>query len=824
MMSIRTILLAALAAALLATGCSKSGKGGGGASPVDYAFRPNGGAEHRQADAAFNSAGTAGLAVWTEASTSFTLESRILYSVYSAGAWSAEAELAVQAEDAHVATDGTRFMVVWSGLENGIRSVYARLYGASVWGAVATLESATGQAFHPRVASNGSGFCAAWSQHDGAAYRAYASLFTTAWEVSPTRLDAASGAFEPEIASDGSGYAVTWIQADGDVGANVYALSGTWHWLGAAVVNDTAGSCASPRIASNGGSYAVAWYRSDVIYASACAAAVWGAEQTISPAGSCGFPRIVSSGSNYCIAWPQAGAGGFDLYANVSSGAAWLPANAVAVDATAGNALDASVASTGAGFAVAWVQDEGGPLYVNHVSLYGGSWTAPAVVATGLGSCHDTPAVRRLDATTYALVWTQATGTDAAAPLAVFARSLTTGGTFGTETRLVQGAWYGSSLAPQVAVNVASGTALAVWEQYHNGTKGVYGSLYAAGAWGTPAVIEDRGEAPVVTGDGAGFLAAWIRDGNDVRARRYVPATGWGAAATVDASVETVSALKVASNGTTACVVWQQKSGTKQSILASLLTLASSTWSGAADIDTTDAADCSAPRIAAAGSRYGVAWTQDDGVDVHVYASVHDVAWGAPAHVDNGTATDAATPDIASDGAGLCATWIQSDRVHVNRWTTTAAWTTATARTIDSATGSNRKTPRVASHGTDRFCVAWIENDYVVANAYDGIDWQTDAALIETISGASDEPRIAGSGTGYAVTWRKLSGGRHDLYGNVLAGGSWSTTSLLLEGLDRDVDAKTALVYDGAYYLSLHAQYEPADPLLWQIQQVLFRR
>jgi hypothetical protein len=807
---------------LCAAGCGGGGDDDDDGVPIDPTFRPAAGAEHKRVDAVFDNAGTTGIAVWTENSAASILESRILYSVYSSGTWSAEAELAARAEDAHIATDGVNFMAVWSGYESGIRSVYARRYGSTGWGAATALESAAGYALHARIASNGTGFCATWCQHDGTAFRIHANRFTTDWEAVPFRLDAATGAYEPDVASDGTGYAVTWYQGDGNIGAAVYDGS----WTAAALT--AAGSCLSPRIASTrtAGSYVVTWYRSNVIYASHHALGAWGAAQTVSPAGTCGLPGIAASGSAYCIVWPQLGAVDMDLYASIDAGTSWTPAGASAVDATAGDVLAASVASVGTGFAVAWRENEGGTVDVDYVSLYAATWSAPAVLPTGLGDCHDTPAVRRRDAATYTLVWSQAAGTDATSPLTVFARSLTTGGTLGTETDLVRGAWYGSSLAPQVAVNVAAGTALAVWEQYLNGTKGVYGSVYAGGAWGTPAAIEERGASPVVAGDGTGFLVAWIRDGSDVRARRYVPATGWGAAVTVDASDEDVSELQVASAGATACVAWRQLSGTKQSILARVLTVASSTWSSVEDIDDIDTADCGALRLAAAATsgRYGVVWVQDEAND-HVYAALLDGSWGAPVHIDEGSATDAAAPDIASDGDGFCATWVQANRIYINRWTVAAPWDTTTELAIDTASALARKTPRIASHGANRYGAAWIEDVVVVANAYDGTAWQATAVVVDTGTGASDALRIAAAGgSGYALTWRESGGGVYNLYGNVLAGGSWGTAPVLLESLSRDVAEATALAHDGTYYLSLHAQYEDADPLLWQVHRVRFRR
>jgi hypothetical protein len=361
---------------------------------------------------------------------------------------------------------------------------------------------------------------------------------------------------------------------------------------------------------------------------------------------------------------------------------------------------------------------------------------------------------------------------------------------------------------------------LAVWEQYHNGTKGIYGSFGKNGNWVAPFVIADRGASPAAASLGGTYLVVWV-DGHDVSAR-LSDGVAWGTPQIIDSSAGDASSPRIAAQGTTYGVTWQQNGNIYTNVYNDTAT---PSWNGALEIDSTADA-CSVPQIAANGSGYCVAWLQFVTPHYRLFASISTdagVTWNPPDSLDAVAAT-AASPSIASNGTGYCAGWVQNNRMYTNPWG--GAW--GGAQPIDDGTGHIGSVAGVASSGTG-YAAVWTQGatvsdpHHVYANRFDAGLW-TGAVLLESFANLSDEPRIAGGPAGYGVTWRQFDGARYNLLANAFAHDSWSPNTPTLESGGLDVDAKHVLGYDGRYYLSLYSQYVSSDPLRLMVWWVQFWR
>lgn len=400
-------------------------------------------ASHSGASVVFNSAGTSGLAVWQENSGPSV---RLLYSLYTPGAWQPEAELTQGGKYAGAATNGTTFMVAYQ--KNGM--LYFRIYDGS-WGAE-TLVSGTNYSISPVIVSNGTGYAVAWVEWESPTYNLYANIYNgSAWD-GPALIDAgANFVNSPRIASNGAGYAVTWYQNDGtenSIYANIYNGSA---WGGAILLENSDFYSNYPQIASNGTGYGVTWQQYDGsnynIYANIYNGTSWGGATPVENSNNYPVaPQIASNGVGYAVAWSQYDSAAFtySIYANIYNGGAW--GTAALVESLGFYADSPRIASNGTGYAVTWIQDDGAVDNI-HANIHDGiAWGGAALIESGAGSAGTPFIVRKGPG--YAAVWEQPGSGDASS---LFIALYGTG--WSTETSLVSGTHRSASTDPALATN-----------------------------------------------------------------------------------------------------------------------------------------------------------------------------------------------------------------------------------------------------------------------------------------------------------------------------------------------------------------------------------
>lgn len=161
-----------------------------------------------------------------------------------------------------------------------------------------------------------------------------------------------------------------------------------------------------------------------------------------------------------------------------------------------------------------------------------------------------------------------------------------------------------------------------------------------------------------------------------------------------------------------------------------------------------------------------VAWSETDGVWWSMWARryVPGVGWGAPGLIETDDTGHAIAVEMAVDASGnVTAVWTQDDSMNVyvyaNRYTDGVGWGTATK--IQSDLMQSTAFPHVAMDASGNALAVWSEYDGTRMNIWArlysvGVGWGT-AALIETDdTGNATEPRIAMNTGGEAlVVWQQ---------------------------------------------------------------------
>jgi hypothetical protein len=281
---------------------------------------------------------------------------------------------------------------------------------------------------------------------------------------------------------------------------------------------------------------------------------------------------------------------------------------------------------------------------------------------------------------------------------------------------------YGDSTSPELAVDPA-GNAMVVWNQYDGTRHDVRARRYTAGVgWGTAHLIEIDNQTadgrPQVEADANGnFIAVWIQtDGvrNNVWANRYVAGTGWSGRTLIETdNGNAISIVIDVHESGEAIAIWEQNDGVRDNLWASRYVagnwtatlietgdgnvqwpqvaygangdaiavwtqtnqgaasvyanryVAGSGWSGATLIETDDAGNANAPKVAV--DRHGhaiVVWNQHDGTGYNFVLNrfVAGRGWGTATLLETDEALTKGTPDIAIDHRGdAIAVWSQYD-------------------------------------------------------------------------------------------------------------------------------------------------------------------
>lgn len=326
-----------------------------------------------------------------------------------------------------LASNGSGYMSLYV-LYNPSSDIYgnltARHFDGTVWrDSVTIAEDVYFESGHPRVATNGTTYRTAWltwgetidlysSQYDGEAWSSdqlvAADLeiisISDYWEGSP-------GA--PQLASNGEGYGIFWFDR-GNVMSSLYANGG---WSTPEDIGDIEffswNHNESPRVASNGAGYAVAW-RSiteqifSTLYANVYDGTAWGGIERFNASQSVIFDMIdnnrllKASGEKYALLW---GTPYSEILTSVYDGTQW---SAITKLNDAQNSPPQfQLASDGAGFLAAWIQDSGNSTYELVMSGFkDNEWGSPEIVDRNEFSKYDLNLQGGADS--YQAIWTRA--------------------------------------------------------------------------------------------------------------------------------------------------------------------------------------------------------------------------------------------------------------------------------------------------------------------------------------------------------------------------------------------------------------------------------
>src|SRR6266550_4434710 len=298
----------------------------------------------------------------------------------------------------------------------------------------------------------------------------------------------------------------------------------------------------------------------------------------------------------------------------------------------------------------------------------------------------------------------------------------------------------------KLAVN-QNGDAMAVWQQGDSsGVSSIWANRYnaASGRWRTATLIESNaGKAflpHVGMDDNGNAIAVWVQnDGtyDSMWANRYVAGQGWGTPELIETNTGDADFARVAVNGNgVAVALWKQSNGVNHDIWSNIY-VPGQGW-GTATLMEANPNDGSEPWVAADKNGNAMAvWRQYKGVqpDPSIWANRYVVGtgWGTPTRIDSSD-RNGQDPALAVNGNGdAIAVWHQWDDAGV--------------------------------------AISIWANEYVA-----GQGWGT-ATLIETDSGAADNPDVAIDSGGNAIAvWRQFDGTADSIYANrYLAGQGWGT-------------------------------------------------
>lgn len=371
-------------------------------------------------------------------------------------------------------------------------------------------------------------------------------------------------------------------------------------------------------------------------------------------------------------------------------------------------------------------------------------------------------------------VWQQG---DSADVLSIWANRYDVGsGSWGTATLIESNS--GVATKPQVAMD-NNGNAEAVWIQNDGTYNRMWANRYVAGqGWGTPQEIENNpGDAdfPRVAVNGSGNAMALWKQFNgvnyDIWANRYDVASGtWGTPTLIESSSQDASEPWVAmDNSGNAMAVWRQSDGGDLSIWANRYDAGSGTW-GTATLLENNPGFASFPHVGFDNSGNAiVVWYQAFGQansSRHIWANRYVVGsgWGTATRLDSYT-TNCAVPSLSVNGGGnAMAVWRQPDTqgaalsIWANQYdVVSGSWGTATL--IETSSGA-ADLPDVAMDSSGNATAVWKQSDdtfnSIYANRYvAGQGWGT-ATLIETQTGAADNPKVETDGNGNAIAvWQQ---------------------------------------------------------------------
>ena len=391
---------------------------------------------------------------------------------------------------------------------------------------------------------------------------------------------------------------------------------------------DDIGDATGPQVAANASGRGIAvWLQSDGIrdnvWASTYAPETgWGTPQLVerNDVGTSVSPQVgIDAAGNALVVWAQRDGSMFSIWANrYIPGAGWTTPGLLE-NINQGDALAPKLAMNASGAAIAvWQQKSSGGRYDIWANRYfpGVGWGNPERVELNDTGDAIEPHVALGEAGNAHVVWLQYEGTR----LDLYANTHVLGSDWTVPER-IETQDLGNALSPRLVVD-GGGRAIAVWLQHDGALATLRARRFVPGTgWGsaqrldtggvdagTPTLaVRPSGEAVVLwTQPDAGLPTLW--------ARRFVPNPGWAGAETVVASETAVMEPKVAIDPLgNAIAVWRQQSSGRVALATSRYVVGAG-W-GEPQFLKDSAGDAEMPALTIDGTGVALtAWPQRDGV------------------------------------------------------------------------------------------------------------------------------------------------------------------------------------------------------------------
>jgi cysteine-rich repeat protein len=541
----------------------------------------------------------------------------------------------------------------------------------------------------------------------------------------------------------------------------------------------------SVSVASNGNEFMVAW--SDVrasnwdIYVSR----VTNGGTVLDPQGIAvaphpafaSDPAIGSDGTDYLVVWrdQRAGATNEDLYGARVLANGTVPAadqNGIAISRAAGSQYQASVASNGNGYVVAWVDGRAGNNDI-YAARVGADGVVPTADLQGIPVCTNTvrqqvPSIAS-NGVDYFVAWFDQRTT----AFDVYGARITSAGTVPASD--AGGIPISATTAREAAPSVASNGAdyLVAWTHADSSIRGVQVSAAGQVAPSVQTLVPDVGKYtyPELATDGDDYLLAWSDDivgaddysGMDVFAAKIRGADLHAEPGRLVSGAASQGSPAVATNGDGFLIAWSESQAIDRSDTKIFGARLSSTGA-IADVVPIQIATAYEhnryPAVASNGVDYLVVWTGGNtaagiyGTRVFDDGSVADPA-GILIAGSNGA------PRVASNGADYLVAWphyrdTTGDDIRGAR--ITSAGEVSSSDSAISSSAGRKYQAALASNGTD-FLVAWSDQHNTSTDVYAarvsgaGVVSAPAGLAIAVGTGAQSAPSVASNGTDYLVTW-----------------------------------------------------------------------
>lgn len=248
-------------------------------------------------------------------------------------------------------------------------------------------------------------------------------------------------------------------------------------------------------------------------------------------------------------------------------------------------------------------------------------------------------------------------------------------------------------------------------------------------------------------------------------------------------------------------------------------------WQGAETIQTDLTRNSDQARVVIdADGNITAVWIQENAGRYSLWSRRYETGsgWGSAELLETDDTGDANEPEIAIDGDGnVIAVWHQYDSVRHNVWTNrfeAGAWGVAALLESDN---NDAVYPHVAMTAGGDAIAVWVQSDGARSNAagryYDaGTDtWQA-AASLENGSGDVQSPRVAIDTDGNAIAvWYQSDGSVLDVMSNrYVPGSGWGTAAAISTLNQNGYDPQIAMTPDGDA-LAVWYQYDGTRYNVW---------